>query len=272
MQTVLKYPGSKWSAAKWIISNFPTGYEKMTYCEPFFGSGAVFFNKKRSVIETINDLDNQVYNLFKVIRDNPEELSRLIQLTLWSRKEYKDSYEQTGNGLEDARRFLVRMWFAIGCKSSDTTGWRNNVQATNGNINQWATLLPERLVCVSERLKHIKGHLVQIENQNAFRLIERHRKSNVFIYADPTYVRSTRSGRIYKHEMNDEDHIRLLQLFIEHPGPVLLSGYESEIYNDLLSGWTKKCKDTRKESGIAATEILWMNYIPDGQQTLFDVG
>ncbi len=57
MNTVLKYPGSKWSTAEWIISMFPADYENMTYLEPFFGSGAVFFNKKRSKIETINDID-----------------------------------------------------------------------------------------------------------------------------------------------------------------------------------------------------------------------
>jgi site-specific DNA-adenine methylase len=78
LNTVLKYPGSKWSTAQWIISNFPPGYEKMTYLEPFFGSGAIFFNKKRSVIETINDLDGNVVNLFKVIRDNPGELASIV--------------------------------------------------------------------------------------------------------------------------------------------------------------------------------------------------
>ena len=62
MNAVLKYPGSKWSMTNWIISNFPEGYEKMTYLESFFGSGAVFFNKKRSLVETINDLDGNVVN------------------------------------------------------------------------------------------------------------------------------------------------------------------------------------------------------------------
>ena len=84
MSTVLKYPGSKWSTAQWIISNFPPRYEKMTYLEPFFGSGAIFFNKNRSSVETINDLDSGVVNLFKVIREHPEELARLVDFTPWS--------------------------------------------------------------------------------------------------------------------------------------------------------------------------------------------
>lgn len=57
MKAIFRYPGSKWSIVDWIISYFPAGYEKMVYLEPFLGSGAVFFNKLPSAVETINDLD-----------------------------------------------------------------------------------------------------------------------------------------------------------------------------------------------------------------------
>jgi len=269
VQTVLKYPGSKWSTANWIISNFPAGYEKMTYCELYFGSGAVFFNKNRSMIETINDLDGNVVNLFKVIREQPEELARLIEFTPWSREEYKKSYTMTGNSLEDARRFLVRMWQAIGAKSSDITGWRNNIKGMNGNLNQFALRLPKGIVEVSCRLKHTKQCLVQIENQPAIKLIQRHKQQNVFFYCDPPYIKSTRSGRIYACEMNDDDHIELLELLQKHPGPVMISGYENEIYNSLLQGWHKKNKIVLTEAANKATEVIWMNYKPETQMSLF---
>jgi DNA adenine methylase len=175
MNTVLKYPGSKWSMTDWIISTFPASYEKMTYCEPFFGSGAVFFNKKRSLVETINDLDGSVVNLFKQIRDNPEALARAVEYTPWSREEYSKSYIKTGDELEDARRFLVRMWQAIGAKSSDITGWRSNIKSINGNVTQWGTVLPQNIIDISTRLKHTNNRLVQIENQPATKLIERYR-------------------------------------------------------------------------------------------------
>lgn len=260
MKTILKYAGSKWSMTDWIISNFPVGYEKMTYLEPFFGSGAVFFNKKRSAIETINDLDKRVVNFFKVIRDNPEELARMIEFTPWSREEYKTSYEISNDSLEDARRFMVRLWQAIGSKTSDITGWRNNIQDLNGNVNQWSKRLPARILEVAERLKHTGSCLVQIENQDAIKLIERHSRSYVFIYADPPYVRSTRSGRMYYHEMTNEDHVELLKILEKHPGPVMLSGYDNEIYKDMLSGWRKETETVRCEGGQQRIETLWMNY------------
>lgn len=264
--TVLKYPGSKWSTADWIISNFPAGYEKMTYLEPFFGSGAVFFNKKRSLVETINDLDGNVINLFKQIRDNTEALARAIEYTPWSREEYSLSYQKTGNDLEDARRFLVRMWQAIGAKSSDITGWRSNIKSINGNVTQWATVLPKNIMHISSRLKHSNNRLVQIENQPAAKLIKRYARANVFIYADPPYVLRTRSKRIYACEMKDADHVELLQLLLEHPGPVMISGYANDIYADMLKDWQIQTRIANCEGGLKRQEVIWMNYEPAVKQ------
>lgn len=266
MQTVLKYPGSKWSMVDWILSNFPEGYEKMTYIEPYFGSGAVFLNKNRSVIETINDLDGNVINLFRVIREYPEELARLIEFTPWSRDEYNLSYHLTGDALEDARRFLIRMWQAIGAKSSDITRWRNNIKANNGNLSQFNLRLPKQILEVASRLKHTNSSLVQIENQPAIRLIERHRKRNVFMYLDPPYEHSTRKNRIYKHEMSEEDHEELLKAILLHPGPVMLSGYENKLYNQYLANWNTQRLKVNAEGGAKRVEVIWMNYMPLAHQ------
>ncbi len=265
-RTIVKYPGSKWSLAPWIISHFPAGYEKMTYLEPFLGSGAVFLNKNRSAVETINDLDGNVINLFKIIREHPEELARLIEFTPWSRQEYKNSYTMTGDSLEDARRFLVRMWQAIGAKSSDITGWRSNIKTVNGNAAQWSERLPANILNISSRLKHSGNCLVQIECQPAIKLLERYARPYVFIYADPPYIRSTRSGRIYACEMTDKDHVELLEILKKHPGQVMISGYENEIYADLLKEWHIGKKFANCEGGAKRQEIIWMNYEPPAEQ------
>jgi len=270
VSTVLKYPGSKWSIADWIISNFPPGYEKMTYLEPYMGSLAVFFNKNRSAIETVNDLDGNVVNLFRVIRDNPEELARLIKFTPWAREEYKNSYESTDEPIENARRFLARMWMAIGAKSSDITGFRNVIKGVNGNIPHWNNRLPGRILEAAERLKHTDTCVVQIENQPALQLIERYNRENVLIYIDPPYLLRTRSKRIYKHEMNDNDHLELLGVLKESKAKIVLSGYENDMYSSILGGWHKESKSCLKEAGLSATEVLWMNYEPQGQISIFE--
>ncbi|NGQ95033.1 DNA adenine methylase [Brevibacillus sp. SYP-B805] len=266
---ILHYPGSKWSMADWIIEHMP---EHDVYLEPFFGSGAVLFNKPRSPLETVNDLDDDVINLFKVIRDRKEELAEKIRWTPYSREEYNLSYEKTDDELEDARRFLVRCWQAIGAKTSDRTGWRSNIQLDKAPHKTWPkqwSELPNEILVVSERLKE-----VQIENQPAIKIIERYRYPGVFIYADPPYVLSTRSNRMYRYEMTDDDHMELLEILDKHPGPVMLSGYANPLYDERLKHWRREEIKGFADRGKPRTEVVWINPVAAdqvGQQTIFSL-
>lgn len=262
---ILHYPGSKWSMTNWIISHFP---EHKTYLEPFFGSGAIFFNKQPSDIETINDLDSSVVNLFKVIRDRSEELAEKILWTPLSREEYYKAYEaHSGDELEDARRFLVRCWQAIGAKTSDRTGWRSLISSNGPDTAKEWSKLPEKIMIVANRLKE-----AQIENQSAEKLLERYKRKEVLVYADPPYIIETRTKRHYKHEMTIEDHIRLLNILDEHPGPVILSGYSHPVYDVRLKHWNREQFEVCAEAGAKRTEVLWINQVAAGgyyQQSLF---
>ncbi|MGH0053371.1 MAG: DNA adenine methylase [Sphaerochaetaceae bacterium] len=260
---LLKYPGSKWSLSEWIISNFPEGYKDMTYLEPFFGSGAVFFNKERSKIETINDLDKRVVTLFRVLRDNPDDLRMQLELTPWSRADYQQSYIDSDDPVEVARLFLVRCWQAIGTKTSDITGWSNMIKPVDTGASRWQRL-PEQIASVTDRLRHKNGRIVQIENMDAIELIERYNREYVFIYADPPYVLRTRSNRIYAEEMTNDDHVRLLQALKNHKGPVMISGYDDPIYQNHLEGWHMQQIEARTEMGGKKQECIWTNYLASG--------
>lgn len=265
MKSVLKYPGAKWNIAGWIINNFPPGYEKMTYLEPFFGSGAIMFNKKRSKIETINDLDSRVVNLFKVIRDEPEKLSRLIEYTPWSREEYLMSYEVSEDPIEDARRFIVRLWQGIGAKTSDITGWSNNIKPVDTGKARWSRLSVDIKV-TADRLRNQSLGMVQIENSDAMKLIERHNSPDVFMYLDPPYPLGTRSKRHYKHEMCDKNHEDLLAILKDSKAMIMVSSYDNELYDQELKGWFKKSISATTEFGGSAEEVIWMNYEPPMEQ------
>ena len=252
MKPVLKYPGAKWNLAQWIISFFPP---HTTYLEPFFGSGAVFFNKPPSKVETINDIDGRVVNLFKVIREKPEELAKLIEFTPWAREEYYGSFENSGDPVEDARRFLVRTWQAFASDTSKKTGWRHERQGQQGRnaVKIWESLSP-RILSTAKRLRY-----AQIEQRDATELIRSYAFESVLIYADPPYLTETRTNTLYSNEMTDSQHREMLAALCDHPGPVLLSGYDCELYNDLLQEWQKEIKQTTAEMGRLREEVLWIN-------------
>ena len=254
---IIKYPGNKWRIADWICSHMPTHH---SYLEPYFGSGAVLFRKEPSPIETVNDLDSRVTNLFQLIRERPEDLARVISATPHSRKEYIATYTagSTDDVLESTRQFLIQCWQGHGFRTSRySSGWKNDVQGREAaySLRNWYRL-PVWIIEVAERLRQ-----VQIENMPAVKLIQRFKYENVLIYADPPYVLGTRTGKQYKYEMTDMDHVELLQVLNNHPGPVLLSGYDSEIYNDFLENWSRTEIDARAEHSMPRKEILWINPI-----------
>ncbi|PZM63717.1 DNA adenine methylase [Paenibacillus dendritiformis] len=253
MPRILHYPGSKWTLASWIVSFMP---EHITYLEPFFGSGAVLFTKERSRIETVNDIDGEIVNLFRVIREQPDELAHVIRWTPHSREEYYLSYEDTTDELERARRLLVRLWQGRGGKTNRRTGWRSMIEANGPLPGQEWLQFSERVAAVAERLKG-----VQIENRPALELITRYRRPSVLIYADPPYLQSTRTTTSYRFEMSERDHLELLDALERHPGPVLLSGYAHPLYDDRLQHWTRETKKAKAEAGAVREEVLWINPI-----------
>ncbi len=259
MQTLLKFPGSKWRIADWIISHFP---EHKIYCEPFFGSGAVFFNKTPVYSETINDIDGDIVNLFKICREYPEELATLINLTPFSRTEFINCNLRTDNPLEQARRTIVRYHQSFGTSNSSKSSWRN-VQKYGGPrcATMW-NYLPDAVITVAERLKN-----TQIECIDAIELIKRYNDENTLIYLDPPYLPDLRKKNIYKCEMDADKHIELLKTIKKSKSKIAISGYDNELYNELLVGWQTDQKDTIAQMGLPRTEKLWMNY--DLQLNLF---
>jgi DNA adenine methylase len=253
IRPILHYPGSKHRLAPWICSQLPP---HVSYLEPFFGAGAVYFAKTPSHVETLNDINHQVIDFFRVVRDRPDELARLIEATPWSRQEYYDAYEITGDDLEDARRFAVRMWMARGARTSDRSGWRHDIAGRpHTNCTKVWQGIPDRIREAADRLRD-----AQIECQPAIDLIKRFACPAVLIYADPPYPLATRSDkRIYKNEMTDEQHIELLEVLDAHPGPVVLSGYGCELYDDRLRHLSRRTSRAYAETGASRTEVLWLN-------------
>lgn len=253
MNAILKYPGAKWRIAKWVIEQMP---EHHSYVEPFFGSGAVFFNKQPSNIETINDLDEEVVNFFEVVREDPEKLAEMLYMTPYSRKVYEQSYEPEGSRLYRAWKFCVRINMSYGYRCNAMTGWKNDVQGRErAYAAQVWSKLPDIVMQAAERLRG-----VQIERRPALDIIKKFDHPKCLIYCDPPYLLSTRKGKQYNIEMSDKDHEELLHCMLQSKSKVILSGYDSDMYNDVLKHWRKVKKENMTQSLRKREEVLWMNY------------
>lgn len=269
MRQVLKYPGSKWNIAGQLAERIPPHH---SYVEPYFGSGALLFNKAPSDIETINDLDSDVTNLFRCIQKDSERLARLIMITPYSREEYDRQFEISEGAVcidayERAAGFLIRCWQGHGFRTNGyKVGWKNDVVGRERAYALWNWYrLPEWIIDIAERLKK-----VQIENRPALEVIKRFNHDRVFMYIDPPYVLGTRTGKQYAHEMTDLDHEELLKELLQSDAKIMISGYESEMYNDYLSGWEKRQFKSCAEHGKPRIETVWMNYKLETQLSLFD--
>ncbi|WP_433848134.1 DNA adenine methylase [Acinetobacter proteolyticus] len=257
---LIRYHGGKFRIADWIISHFP---RHKTYVEPFGGGGSVLLCKEPSQIEVYNDLDGEVVNLFRVLRNTEHrlQLEKQLYLTPFARAEFHLAYEDTNCPVEQARRMIVRaqMGFGSAGATKGSTGFRMaGGRQKNYEIQLWEKY-PNRLAEYAQRLKR-----VLIENQEAAKIISLYDNEDTLFFVDPPYVRSTRTANVvaYRYEMSDGDHIELLNQLNQVKGKVLITGYEHEIYNEKLSHWkklTKWVQASGKMGSVSRQECLWIN-------------
>lgn len=260
MNAFLNYPGAKWGAAEQIVSMMP-GHR--SYIEPYFGSGAVLFNKPPAPIETVNDIDGDITNFFEVLKKYPEKLAEAVMLTPYSRDVFDNAHKNYGRSKFDrAYRFCIRSRMAHGYKVNQKTGFKIDVygRERSYSVDCW-NKTPELLLEAASRLKN-----VQIENRPAIDIIKKFNHKEVLAYIDPPYVLSTRFQKQYKYEMEDSEHEELLHELLRFRGFVILSGYHSELYDNALSGWFMQEFISYNQNSAARTEVIWTNFEPPAMQ------
>ncbi|NIG15838.1 DNA adenine methylase [Pantoea sp. Cy-640] len=257
---VIRYHGGKFRLAPWVISFMP---EHTCYVEPFGGAAGVLIQKPRSYAEVYNDLDGEVVNLFRVLRDakSCQRLQDACRLTPYARDEFYASREFTDEPLERARRMVVRacMGFGSAAGIGGNSGFRGDSKRKYATAAHLWERYPENLRAVCERLQG-----VIIESKDALDVMRAHDAETTLHYVDPPYVTETRAkgNRCYNHEMSDDQHEQLLSVASVLAGMVMISGYDCELYRDMLAGWTMVSKPSRISAGRGTkvkTECLWLS-------------
>jgi DNA adenine methylase len=255
--------GGKFSHLDWLLPLLPECHH---YCEPFAGSAAVLLNRDPSPVETYNDIDGELVNFFRVLREQKEGLIEAIGLTPFSRGELYIAVNTNGerlSELERARRFFVRARQArTGLAQTASLGrWANCMNTSRagmaGAVSRWlgsVRMLPE----IALRLLR-----VQIENRAATKVIELYDSPDTLFYCDPPYVHSTRGdSKAYRFEMDDKAHMELAAVLKRIKGKAAVSGYRCDLMDVLYKGWRRADAPAKTCHSVKKTrhEALWMNY------------
>ena len=271
---VFGWYGGKFSHLGWLLPLLP---ECEHYCEPFSGSGAVLLNRQTSPVETYNDIDGDVVNFFRVLRDRHEELIRAIALTPFSREEYDRAiYEPTAGmtGVERARRFYIKArQTRTGLAQTASLGrWANckntSRSGMSGVVSRWLGGV-DALDEIAQRLIR-----VQIENRPAIDVIRLYDSPKTLFYCDPPYLHATRGdAKAYGFEMDEGEHREFAETVNACKGMVAVSGYDHPLMQEIfpLEHWYKTSSVHKTIHSTKGTrqEVLWTNYEPVQQKGLF---
>lgn len=258
--------GGKYSHLDWLLPLLP---ETKHYCEPFGGSASVLVNRKPAPVETYNDIDGDLANFFRVLRDNKEKLLEAIGLTPFSREEFEIAIQEPAEDITDlerARRFFVRArQVRTGLAQTASSGrWAHCLLTSRagmaGAVSRWLGSV-EGLSEIAQRFLR-----VQIEHAPATEIIRRYDSEETLFYCDPPYPHDSRSdNNAYAFEMNDDAHRELAEVLHNVRGKVALSSYESPLMSELYKDWQCVEAPSRKIHSVKQdrSELLWINYSLD---------
>jgi DNA adenine methylase len=271
---IISYFGGKFPHLSWLIPLLPKG--DYHFVDAMCGAANVALNVTYPLI-TINDLNDDVMNLYRVLREQPEEFKRAVYFTPFSRAElYRAlTYRRRSDRVEWARNFYVRCQLGFGANGAQNrhkgAGMEYELQRSAFyRVDNWNVKLAKLDEIVS-KLRHM-----QIESRDVMELIDRVDRPQTILYVDPPYLRSTRSdNKRYKHETDDAFHEKLLCTLgqVRH-AYVALSGYHSDMYASVLGDWhiTRGPETRSNVKKRKVRECLWTNYNPaviNGQMELF---
>ena len=271
--TVIKpfrYFGGKFYLVKWILSYIP---KHSCYVEPFGGSATVLLNKPPSRVEVYNDLDGALVNCFRVLQQHPEQLLSRFEWAICSRQIFyelvaiDEAYragQREVQSVEDAVEWAFALIYRLGMGYGGIPIKKVYPADTSRGMGEHFWSSYRNIKAVHERLK-----CVSIEHLDYREILQRYDREHTLFYIDPPYLFASKD---YVHTLNTEsEHRELLERLLVLKGKVLLSGYSTPFYDEVLlpNGWSKVERSYRTSiarGNTPVTEALYMNYEPPVHQ------
>lgn len=263
----LKYHGGKQAIACHILPHFPP---HRVYCEPFAGGlGLLLARSGEGVCEVVNDIDGELANFWRALSSEFMfgKFLRAVSMIPVSQEHWEIAYNavtqgEFGDSVARAVSYFVCIRQSLAGRG-DTFTPVSTTRLRRGMCEQVAGWLSavEGLPEAHERLKH-----VLVLRQDFAEVFKKFKSADCFLYCDPPYLGSTRkASKVYRCEMQEADHVRLLAAAKATQAKVMISGYPSGLYDIALSGWRTVDIAVKNHAAGGAekrtmTERLWMNY------------
>jgi len=210
MRSLFPYVGGKHRVAKKLIKLFP---EHTCYVEVFAGAANVLLAKEPSKAEVLNDINNDLVNIFRVVRWHPDELLKELACMTHSRQEFMDYHDQPG--LTDVQR-AARYWF----KLKATFGGTGAAGAKNFATGTYRKAMTRNIAfeVIQQVYERLDG--VFIENDDFEKLISRYDRTHSLFFCDPPYWQVAAN---YGVSFEWSDHQRLAKVLRNIKGKFLLT-------------------------------------------------
>ena len=199
-----RYAGGKFYARKLILEHVP---KHDSYVEPFAGGGSIFFAKNKVKSNWLNDIDPNLINTFKIIRDRPEELIEILkdEVALKERHGYFKNEYKPKNDLEKAYR-----WFYLNRTSySGIMNMQNCFWGYGDKYSMRPENWPKAIRRTSEKLQGVKLTAYDFDK------VIKEAKDGSFLFIDPPYFNADQS-KFYTHSFEKGDHLRLQKILKKH--------------------------------------------------------
>lgn len=235
MRSCLKYHGGKYYLRHKLLELMPP---HSTYVEPFFGGGQFFFFKTPSKREIINDSNPHLMQMWETIKSSPKPLIEILQKTPYDESSFDWARygSISGSPEENAARTFIRYRQSLGARGkSFAVPSKNRLRrGMPDNESAWLSAL-DLIPANSARLKGVEISSLPYQ----FALVED--SPDTLFYMDPPYLPETRvAKKVYDWEMSYDEHEELLRLICSLSGRVMLSGYDSPLYDKYLGGWRRE--------------------------------
>ncbi|WP_208728339.1 DNA adenine methylase [Oceanidesulfovibrio indonesiensis] len=247
--------GGKSRLCKEIVSRFP---DHTCYCEPFCGGAWTLFRKEPSKVEVLNDINEDVVNLFRVLQNHPEEFLRHFKYVLCSRAEFERETRLPAELLTDiqrAARFYYVQKMCFGGRITSPSFGASAMQPPRLNLLR----MEEELSAA-----HLRLARVLVERLPFDEVIRKYDRPGTVFYVDPPYVGTE---NVYgKGLFSKDDHARLAEVLKSIQGRFILSQADTPLIRELYNGLPIEPVTVRyscgKENGTKAKEVLVGNFDP----------